>query len=68
MRRHKAAPTTFSITWSIKFINKSLTIFQSHGGFLASSVLGNRDNPFTVGVAVAPVTDWRYYGEFNIMI
>ncbi|XP_060593253.1 inactive dipeptidyl peptidase 10-like isoform X2 [Ruditapes philippinarum] len=36
----------------------------SHGGFVAASVLGNRDNPFSAGIAVAPVTDWRYYDSF----
>ena len=36
----------------------------SYGGFVASSVLG-RDidhHLFQCGIAVAPVTDWSYYG------
>ncbi|KAK2552559.1 Prolyl endopeptidase FAP [Acropora cervicornis] len=33
----------------------------SYGGFLTSYVLGQNSNVFKVGMAVAPVTDWRYY-------
>ncbi|KAK3607739.1 hypothetical protein CHS0354_040649 [Potamilus streckersoni] len=33
----------------------------SHGGFLTASVLGSGKNVFECGIAVAPVTDWRYY-------
>ena len=36
---------------------------QSYGGFLTSYVLGVNSGVFKVGMAVAPVTDWRYYGE-----
>ena len=42
--------------------------FQSHGGFLTSAVLGNNNNVFDCGVAVAPVTDWRYYGRVSSQI
>ncbi|XP_078344654.1 dipeptidyl peptidase 4-like isoform X2 [Oculina patagonica] len=33
----------------------------SYGGFLTSYVLGVNSGVFKVGMAVAPVTDWRYY-------
>jgi dipeptidyl-peptidase-4 len=34
----------------------------SYGGFLTAHALGDRDNDiFKCGIAVAPVTDWRYY-------
>ena len=36
---------------------------QSYGGFLTSYVLGVNSGVFKVGMAVAPVTDWRYYGK-----
>ena len=38
----------------------------SYGGFVASSALG-RDldhELFQCGIAIAPVTDWSYYGNF----
>ena len=36
---------------------------QSYGGFVVSHVLGSKeDTNFRCGIAVAPVTDWRYYG------
>ena len=41
----------------------SCLLMQSYGGFLASFVLGVNSGVFKVGLAVAPVTDWRYYGE-----
>lgn len=50
---------------SLHYVNDQAAIFGiSHGGFLSSSVLGDRDNVFTCGIAVAPVTDWRYYDSF----
>ncbi|XP_072033192.1 prolyl endopeptidase FAP-like [Amphiura filiformis] len=33
----------------------------SYGGFAATSVLGRGSGLFKCGIAVAPVTDWRYY-------
>ncbi|CAB4045518.1 venom dipeptidyl peptidase 4 isoform X2, partial [Paramuricea clavata] len=34
----------------------------SYGGFLTSYILSTQDGRvFQSGVAVAPVTDWRYY-------
>ena len=38
--------------------------FQSYGGFLTSSVIGQGTEAFKCGLAVAPVTDWRYYGKY----
>ena len=36
---------------------------QSYGGFVTAHAIGHPDNDvFTCGVAVAPVTDFRYYG------
>ena len=37
---------------------------QSYGGFLTASVLGQqKEEVFKCGISVAPVTDWRYYGN-----
>ncbi len=33
----------------------------SYGGFMSCSCLGRGDNTFKVGIAVAPVTNWKYY-------
>lgn len=33
----------------------------SYGGFVTSSILGRGTDIFKCGIAVAPVTDWRYY-------
>ena len=30
---------------------------------MSSHVMGDKSNVITCGIAVAPVTDWRYYGE-----
>ena len=43
-------------------LNLVTYFLQSYGGFLTSYVLGQNSNVFKVGIAVAPVTDWRYYG------
>ena len=45
--------------WTTIFIS----VVQSYGGFLTSYVLGVNSGVFKAGMAVAPVTDWRYYGE-----
>ena len=37
--------------------------FQSYGGFVTAHALGHDSQAFNCGIAVAPVTDWRYYGE-----
>ena len=37
---------------------------QSYGGFVVAHALGDPDQKvFSCGISVAPVTDWRYYGE-----
>jgi len=33
----------------------------SYGGFMTCSVLSTLNNPFKFGMAVAPVTDWKFY-------
>ena len=33
----------------------------SYGGYMTSMVMGNGTDVFSCGMAVAPVTDWRYY-------
>lgn len=54
----------------IKFINLfrlDLCLFQSYGGFVTAHAVGDRDNDvFKCGIAVAPVTDWRFYGKSQI--
>lgn len=34
---------------------------QSYGGYLTSKVIETNTSVFTLGMSVAPVTDWRYY-------
>jgi dipeptidyl aminopeptidase len=34
---------------------------QSYGGFLTTKVIEANSSVFQLGMAVAPVTDWRYY-------
>lgn len=46
-----------------KIILCDLCDFQSYGGFLTTSVIGRGTEAFKCGLAVAPVTDWRYYGQ-----
>lgn len=36
----------------------------SYGGFLTEMVMFTRPGVFSVGVAVAPVTDWKHYNEW----
>ena len=38
-------------------------MLQSYGGFVTSHVLGDTHIMVPCGIAVAPVTDWRYYGK-----
>jgi dipeptidyl aminopeptidase len=33
----------------------------SYGGYLTSRVIETNTTAFSLGIAVAPVTDWRYY-------
>ncbi|KAI8367711.1 dipeptidyl peptidase IV N-terminal region-domain-containing protein, partial [Blakeslea trispora] len=35
----------------------------SYGGYMTSKVIESNDGVFSTGMAVAPVTDWRYYGK-----
>ncbi|XP_052772583.1 prolyl endopeptidase FAP-like isoform X4 [Mya arenaria] len=50
---------------NLKYVGDQIGIWGvSHGGFLTSAVLGSPGNVFSCGVAVAPVTDWRYYDTF----
>ena len=35
----------------------------SYGGFVTLHALGDASDVFSCGIAVAPVTDWRYYGK-----
>jgi len=39
-------------------------IFQSYGGFATSHALGLGTDVLKCGIAVAPLTDWRYYGYY----
>lgn len=39
-----------------------VVLFKSYGGFYSATVLATAEDTFTTAVAVAPVTDWRYYG------
>uniref|UniRef100_A0A4W5NJ54 Dipeptidyl peptidase like 10 n=1 Tax=Hucho hucho TaxID=62062 RepID=A0A4W5NJ54_9TELE len=39
---------------------------QAYGGFLSSLLLLSSGSMFRCGVAVAPVTDWRLYGNFPV--
>lgn len=42
---------------------------QFYAGFLVTSVLGDEFDGIHCGIAVSPITDWRYYGNyFNIFI
>ncbi|XP_052228345.1 dipeptidyl peptidase 4-like [Dreissena polymorpha] len=50
---------------SQQYVDPQVAIWGvSHGGFLTAALLGNPENVITCGVAVAPVTDWRYYDTF----
>lgn len=37
--------------------------FQSYGGFYSATTLAMAGDVIKTAVAVAPVTDWRYYGK-----
>src|SRR4051812_40798939 len=39
----------------------SCPITQSYGGYMASKVIEANSGIFKVGMAIAPVTDWRFY-------
>ena len=47
-------------------INSFFAFFQSYGGFVAAHILAQGSGMFKCGIAVAPVTDWKYYGECHL--
>ncbi|XP_053385906.1 dipeptidyl peptidase 4-like isoform X1 [Mercenaria mercenaria] len=47
---------------NLHYVNEQTAIWGlSYGGYLTSSVIGQGTDEFKCGLAVAPVTDWRYY-------
>jgi dipeptidyl-peptidase-4 len=48
---------------SLPYIDSSKTACfgWSYGGYMTLMELSAKDSPFKVGVAMAPVTDWRFY-------
>uniref|UniRef100_A0A673Z7V2 Dipeptidyl peptidase like 10 n=1 Tax=Salmo trutta TaxID=8032 RepID=A0A673Z7V2_SALTR len=46
--------------------NKVAVYGKAYGGFLSSLLLLSSGSMFRCGVAVAPVTDWRLYGNFPV--
>ena len=45
------------------FVRLFLLTLQSYGGYLTSKIIENDNSSvFEAAVAVAPVSDWRYYG------
>ncbi|XP_052813264.1 dipeptidyl peptidase 4-like isoform X1 [Mya arenaria] len=47
---------------SLHYVNEQTAIWgMSYGGFLTASVIARGTEAFKCGLAVAPVTDWRYY-------
>ncbi|KAH3751812.1 dipeptidyl peptidase 4-like [Dreissena polymorpha] len=47
---------------NLHYVNENTTVWgASYGGFLAASVIARASNAFRCGMAVSPVTDWRYY-------
>lgn len=43
-------------------------LFQAYGGFLSSLLLLSHSSVFQCGIAVAPITNWRLYGEITEFI
>lgn len=41
-------------------------LYQSYGGYMTTRVIEANDGVFSTGMAVAPVTDWRFYGNKEI--
>ena len=40
----------------------------SYGGYIATKMLSEQfDNLLTCGVAVSPVVDWRFYGNYMVL-
>ncbi|KAK2178658.1 hypothetical protein NP493_536g01001 [Ridgeia piscesae] len=52
-----------NLTNTYPFIDKERCAIWgwSYGGFVTSHVMGDPSKVITCGIAVAPVTDWRYY-------
>ena len=45
--------------------NKMAVSGVSYGGYIATKMLSEQfDNLLTCGVAVSPVVDWRFYGNY----
>ncbi|RUS25875.1 hypothetical protein BC938DRAFT_471527, partial [Jimgerdemannia flammicorona] len=42
--------------------------FASYGGYMTSKVVEANDGVFTTAMAVAPVTDWIFYGRFLVWL
>lgn len=42
--------------------------FQAYGGFLSSLLLLSHSSVFQCGIAVAPITNWKLYGEITQII
>ena len=57
----------FAFFWGEKFYESSIDTFQSYGGFVTSHALGDPGKIVNCGIAVAPVSDWRYYGKVNYL-
>ena len=46
--------------------NKMAVSGVSYGGYIATKMLSEQfDNLLTCGVAVSPVVDWRFYGNYE---
>uniref|UniRef100_A0A3Q1J4D9 Dipeptidyl peptidase like 10 n=1 Tax=Anabas testudineus TaxID=64144 RepID=A0A3Q1J4D9_ANATE len=48
--------------------NKVGVYGKGYGGFLSSLMLLSHSSLFECGIAVAPITNWRLYGEMTIII
>ena len=43
-------------------------LLQSYGGYMTSKILETGSGVFIGGIAVAPVTDWKYYGSYFLLL
>lgn len=46
----------------ILFISYEYFVSKSYGGYMTTKIIEANSGLFVAGLAVAPVTDWRYYG------